>query len=149
VTYEGKRKVYEGLVLAILFYSSECWCLRESELQELHSFHQETGSSSSVAWSESAGRGATSALLNLRRSHHVRELVVVVVVDPVWLLRPVAQIRVLQALFDMDFPQKVFCGVFELPLLRNAQKKKGTYLPHLVAICQMYVGFQKKNFGAP
>jgi hypothetical protein len=24
--------------------------------------------------------------------------------------------------FDMDFPQKVFCGVFELPLLRNAQK---------------------------
>jgi len=41
VTYEGKRKVYEGLVLAILFYSSECWCLRESELQELHSFHQD------------------------------------------------------------------------------------------------------------
>jgi hypothetical protein len=33
---------------------------------------------------ESAGRGATSALLNLRRSHHVRELVVVVVVDPVF-----------------------------------------------------------------
>jgi hypothetical protein len=35
----------------------------------------------------------------------------------------------------MDFPQKVFGGVFELPLLRNAQKrhkkntkKKGTYL---------------------
>jgi hypothetical protein len=25
--------------------------------------------------------------------------------------------------FDMDFPQKVFCGVFELPLLRNAQKR--------------------------
>jgi hypothetical protein len=24
--------------------------------------------------------------------------------------------------FDMDFPQKVFNGVFELPLLRNAQK---------------------------
>jgi hypothetical protein len=22
--------------------------------------------------------------------------------------------------FDMDFPQNVFCGVFELPLLRNA-----------------------------
>ena len=41
VTYEGKRKVYEGLVLAILLYSSECWCLRESELQELHSFHQD------------------------------------------------------------------------------------------------------------
>jgi hypothetical protein len=38
--------------------------------------------------------------------------------------------------FDMDFPQKVFYGVFELPLLRNAQKrhkknwkkKGGTYL---------------------
>jgi hypothetical protein len=40
----------------------------------------------------------------------------------------------------MDFPQKVFNGVFELPLLRNAQKrrkkisklkkkKKGRYLP--------------------
>jgi hypothetical protein len=54
--------------------------------------------------------------------------------------------------FDMDFPQNVFYGVFELPLLRNAQKrhkknskknifvlKKGTYLPHLVAICQIYV----------
>jgi hypothetical protein len=39
--------------------------------------------------------------------------------------------------FDMDFPQKVFCGVFELPLLRNAQK----HLPHLVAICQIYVAF--------
>jgi hypothetical protein len=25
--------------------------------------------------------------------------------------------------FDMYFPQKVFCGVFELPLLRNAQKR--------------------------
>jgi hypothetical protein len=25
--------------------------------------------------------------------------------------------------FDMDFPQKVFGGVFELPLLRNAQKR--------------------------
>jgi hypothetical protein len=42
--------------------------------------------------------------------------------------------------FDMDFLQKVFYGVFELPLLRNAQKrhkkikklkKKSTYLPHL------------------
>jgi hypothetical protein len=27
--------------------------------------------------------------------------------------------------FDMDFPQKVFYGVFELPLLRNAQKRHG------------------------
>jgi hypothetical protein len=25
--------------------------------------------------------------------------------------------------FDIDFPQKVFYGVFELPLLRNAQKR--------------------------
>jgi hypothetical protein len=27
--------------------------------------------------------------------------------------------------------------------------KKSAYLPHLVAICQIYVGFNKKNFGAP
>jgi hypothetical protein len=27
-----------------------------------------------------------------------------------------------QTVFDMDFPQKAICGVFELPLLRNAQK---------------------------
>jgi hypothetical protein len=56
-----------------------------------------------------------------------------------------------QKVFDMDFPQKVFYGVFELPLLRNAQKrhkkiskkkkKKGTYLPHLVAICQIHAAF--------
>jgi hypothetical protein len=61
--------------------------------------------------------------------------------------------------FDMDFRQKVFYGVFELPLLRNAQKrhkkysqklkKESTYLPHLVAICQIYGGFKKKIFGAP
>jgi hypothetical protein len=25
--------------------------------------------------------------------------------------------------FDMYFPKKVFCGVFEFPLLRNAQKR--------------------------
>jgi hypothetical protein len=25
--------------------------------------------------------------------------------------------------FDIDFPQKVLYGVFELPLLRNAQKR--------------------------
>jgi hypothetical protein len=53
--------------------------------------------------------------------------------------------------FDMDFPQKGFYGVFELPLLGNAQKrhkkttkikkKKCTYLPYLVAICQIYVAF--------
>jgi hypothetical protein len=27
--------------------------------------------------------------------------------------------------FDMGLPQKVFYGVFELPLLRNAQKRHG------------------------
>jgi hypothetical protein len=63
--------------------------------------------------------------------------------------------------FDMDFPQKVFCGVFEFPLLKNAQKrhnkkshkkikkKKGIYLPHLVTICQIYAGFILFFFGAP
>jgi hypothetical protein len=58
----------------------------------------------------------------------------------------------------MDFPQKVLYGVFELPLLRNAQKrhkkiskiKKKKYLPtpfsgHLPDIRR----FQKKIFGAP
>jgi hypothetical protein len=30
--------------------------------------------------------------------------------------------------FDIDFPQKVFYGVFELPLLRNAQKRHKTNL---------------------
>jgi hypothetical protein len=59
----------------------------------------------------------------------------------------------------MDFPQKTFYGVFELPLLRNAQtrhkqkvkklKKKGTYLPHLVAICQIYVALKQKKPLAP
>jgi hypothetical protein len=48
--------------------------------------------------------------------------------------------------FDMDFPPKVFFGVFELPLLRSSEthknaikkisqkkeeKKRGTYRPHL------------------
>jgi hypothetical protein len=31
----------------------------------------------------------------------------------------------------MDFPQKVFCGAFELPLLRNAQKRHKTNLKNL------------------
>jgi hypothetical protein len=42
-----------------------------------------------------------------------------------------------QKVFDMNFPQTVFNGLFELPLLRNAQKrhrkkitkKKVRYLP--------------------
>jgi hypothetical protein len=59
-----------------------------------------------------------------------------------------------QKVFDMGFllPPKSFCGVFELPLLKNAKnrhkkpskiiiKKKGTYLPHLAAIWQMYAAF--------
>jgi hypothetical protein len=59
----------------------------------------------------------------------------------------------------MDFPQNIFYGVFELPLLRNAQrrhkkspktiKKKERHLPralpHLVAICQIYAAFKKTN----
>jgi hypothetical protein len=61
--------------------------------------------------------------------------------------------------FDMYFPKKTFYGVFELPLLRNAQKrhktnlnikkKKSTYLPHLVAICQIYGGFNFIFLGRP
>jgi hypothetical protein len=31
----------------------------------------------------------------------------------------------MEKVFDMDFLQKHFCGVFELPLPRNAQKKPG------------------------
>jgi hypothetical protein len=61
----------------------------------------------------------------------------------------------------MDFPQKVFCGVFELPLLRNAQKghkkftnnkkeRKERHLPtpfsgHLPDIRR----FQKKSLRRP
>jgi hypothetical protein len=49
----------------------------------------------------------------------------------------------------MYFPQKVFFGVFELPLLRNAKKrhkkltnlKKEKYLPTPFIICQVYVAF--------
>jgi hypothetical protein len=62
----------------------------------------------------------------------------------------------------MDFPQKVFCGVFKLPLLRNAQnrrKKKSKkekkrkvpthpiYLQQLPANCEIHVVrcFQLEN----
>ena len=31
----------ESCSIAILLYSSECWCLRESEVQELRSFHHD------------------------------------------------------------------------------------------------------------
>jgi hypothetical protein len=43
----------------------------------------------------------------------------------------------------MYFPQKKICGVFELPLLRNAQKrhKKKKYLPTPFIICQVHVTF--------
>jgi hypothetical protein len=54
--------------------------------------------------------------------------------------------------FDMDLPPEVFCGVSELPLLRNAKKrhKKNTYLStpfsgHLPDIRR----FQKKVLSAP
>jgi hypothetical protein len=51
--------------------------------------------------------------------------------------------------FDMYFPQKVFYGVFELSLLRNAQKrhkkiskkKEKRYLPTPFIICQVYAAF--------
>jgi hypothetical protein len=56
--------------------------------------------------------------------------------------------------FDMDSPQKACFGVFELPLLRNARKrhkikqkiKEGTYLPHLVAICQIHAAWRLVPF---
>jgi hypothetical protein len=49
--------------------------------------------------------------------------------------------------FSRDFFPKHFCGVFELPLLRNAQKRhlkkfkknQGTYLPHLAVFWQIYI----------
>jgi hypothetical protein len=56
--------------------------------------------------------------------------------------------------FDMYFFKR-FYGVFELSLLRNAQKRHlkkrvSTYLPHLVTICQMYVAFiSPPPFSAP
>jgi hypothetical protein len=59
--------------------------------------------------------------------------------------------NILQKAFGMYFvmlKKKRVCGVFELPLLRNTQtrhqkksRKKGTYLPRLVAIWQIYVAF--------
>jgi hypothetical protein len=61
--------------------------------------------------------------------------------------------------FEIDSPQKVFYGVFELPLLRNAQKrhkkikkikkKPERYPPDLLAICQIYPRFIFFFFGAP
>ena len=41
MSYEGKRRVYEGLVLPVLLYSSECWSLREEELRLLRTFHRD------------------------------------------------------------------------------------------------------------
>ena len=61
-----------------------------------------------------------------------------------------------QKFLTWTFPKFFFNGVFELPLLRNAQKrhkknknKIGTYLPHLVAICQIYVAFNFFSLGRP
>ena len=39
VSYEAKRTVYEGLVLPILLYGAECWCLTENLLGLLRIFH--------------------------------------------------------------------------------------------------------------
>jgi hypothetical protein len=54
--------------------------------------------------------------------------------------------------FDMYFPQKVFYGVFELPLLRNAQKRwvktKGKKQKNLNFFGQKFLtcAFPKKFF---
>jgi hypothetical protein len=59
--------------------------------------------------------------------------------------------------FDMDFPKKFFNGVFELPLLRNAQKRhkkklkkerEGTYVPDLSSARYTSLSFFF-SFGAP
>jgi hypothetical protein len=39
VTHEAKRRVYEGLVLAILLYASECWLVTEHMRSKLRAFH--------------------------------------------------------------------------------------------------------------
>jgi hypothetical protein len=61
--------------------------------------------------------------------------------------------------FDMDFPQKVFFGVFDLPLLRNAfllrkkisKKKKKREVPTYLIYHQIYDirRFHSFFFGAP
>jgi hypothetical protein len=53
--------------------------------------------------------------------------------------------------FNMDFPQKVFYGVFSTPLVEKRQsqklkKREEKYLPtSFSAICQIYVAFPKKT----
>ena len=39
VTYPAKKVVYEGLILAILLYGSECWSLTEKLFNKLRVFH--------------------------------------------------------------------------------------------------------------
>jgi len=39
VNLDVKGRVYTALVLSILLYGSECWCLREDLLQQLQTFH--------------------------------------------------------------------------------------------------------------
>jgi hypothetical protein len=39
VTHEAKRRVYEGLILAILLYASECWLVTEQMRSKLRAFH--------------------------------------------------------------------------------------------------------------
>lgn len=41
ITLEAKRRVYEGLILAILLYGSECWVLTELMRQRLRGFHSQ------------------------------------------------------------------------------------------------------------
>merc|ERR1712185_582537 len=39
ISPEAKRAVYVGLVIAILLYGSECWCLTEVLFDRLRTFH--------------------------------------------------------------------------------------------------------------
>ena len=39
ISFSAKRTVYEGLILSILLYGSECWCLTEELFQLLRTFH--------------------------------------------------------------------------------------------------------------
>ena len=39
ISFSAKRTVYEGLILSILLYGSECWCLTEELFHLLRTFH--------------------------------------------------------------------------------------------------------------
>ena len=38
---EMKGRIYVALVLGVLLYGSECWCLREAEFRKLRRFHHD------------------------------------------------------------------------------------------------------------